>query len=238
MIMCATVYACGSSTDAAETPDGGGGAQGPAPEAGSTSTFGGDGAATMGDAGDSPCTSLIDFETIPGATPSEGLPINTQFRAAFGVTFALENGNSPVLAKVGDPATAFSNDTLGVGDTAAPGQDIGSFFLTDDGMISGPPSALIITYQAPVAAAYAQIVDIDGEEAWVVEARDGSGAVIDSVKLAAGDPGTGDGIASPVSFKHAVADISSIRLRYTGSGASVGLAFDNFSPVCATLPVH
>jgi hypothetical protein len=109
------------------------------------------------------------------------------------------------------------------------------FFLTDDGVISGPPAPLIITYASPVDAAYGQIIDIDGQEGWTVDARDAKDVVLTSVVLNAGDPGTGDGVATPFSFKRATADIYSIRLRYTGASVgAVGLAFDNFSPACAT----
>lgn len=190
------------------------------------------------------CAGLIDFETIPGGAPMDGLTIDTQFKALYGVSFGFDKdgdgkpdpGASPVLAKVGDPETAFSYDAKGVGDTAAPGQDIGSYFLTDDGVVGPPPSPLIISYTTPVAAAYGQIIDIDGMEGWTIETRDASDKVLDAVVLNAGDPGTGDGIATPFSFKHASADIASLRLRYTGMAVSaVGLAFDNFSPTTDAL---
>ena len=77
----------------------------------------------------------IDFETLPTGVPFEGAQISNQYYADFGLTFELENGNFPVLAQVGNPTTAFGS-AFG-NDTPAPGQNIGSFFLTDDGLLSG-----------------------------------------------------------------------------------------------------
>jgi hypothetical protein len=41
----------------------------------------------------------IDFETIPGTVPTDGLQIADQFLATLGVRFSLENGDRPVLAQ-------------------------------------------------------------------------------------------------------------------------------------------
>ena len=184
---------------------------------------------------------VIDFETIPGDVPSEGLAITTQFQASYGVTFALESGGTPMLAQVGAPATAFMGPPSDSGhDTPAADQGVGQFFLTDDQSVGGPPSALIIGYDTPVSAASGVIIDIDGDstgqpvsgdEAWTIQARDDMDAVLDTVVLTAGDPGTGDGLAVPWSFNLGSDTIYSIRLSYTGTKTSaVGLAFDNFSP--------
>lgn len=183
-----------------------------------------------------PCA-LIDFETVPGATVADGLAIDTQYRAQYHVSFRLSGADAapPILAQVGNPPTAFYNDQPNLGDTPAPGQHDGMFFLTDDGVIQDPPAPLVITYEEPVGAAYGEVLDIDGNEEWTVEARDANGNVLDSVVLTAGKPGTGDAIATPFSFQHATADIHSLRIRYTGEmGVAVGLAFDNFSPACST----
>lgn len=229
--------ACGSSSDGGVSPTGSD--AGTVTDASSVS----DAAAppfdaafqdtAAGDAGPDPCNEVIDFETVPGAAPADGLPIDTQYRAQYHVSFRLEAGPTPILAKVGNPATAFYNDQPNLGDTPAPGQKNGMFFLTDDGVIGDPPSPLVITYEQAVSAAYGEILDIDGSEEWTIDARDVSGAVIDTVVLTAGKPGTGDAIATPFSFHHAADDIRSLRLRYTGTSSPVGLAFDNFSPACS-----
>src|SRR5262245_23907604 len=172
---------------------------------------------------------IITFETIPGfGSPIDGMSIGTQFQSTFGVTFGLEGGGSPVLAMVGGPQTAFEGYNF-LPDQPAPGTNVGSFFLTDDGVVAGPPTPLIVSYASPVAAASGVLLDIDGTEAWQIQARNASNAVIDIVNL--GPNNSLDGSATSWMFSHGSADIFSIRLVYTGSQTGgVGLAFDNFSP--------
>jgi hypothetical protein len=77
-----------------------------------------------------------------------------------------------------------------------------------------------------------QILDVDGQEGWTVDARNANGVSIDQVTINAGASGTCDGIATPFSFKHATADIASIRIKYTGGNTTAELAWDNFSQAC------
>jgi len=81
-------------------------------------------------AGNTSYATVIDFESIPGSTPSDGMSISTQFQATHGVIFSLEGGGSPVLAKVGSPLTAFLGYNLQDAQPA-PGTNVGDFFLTD-----------------------------------------------------------------------------------------------------------
>jgi len=182
-------------------------------------------------------SSLIDFETLPGGTPAEGTPIDTQFQATHGVTFIYEDGTFPILAQVGAPETAFFQD-----DTVDPAiaSQVGQFFLTDpDGTIAGPTSSLLVQYSPPTGSASGAILDIDGastggalagDEQWTIEAIDASGAVLQTVVLTAGDPGTGDGTASAWSIDVGVAAISQIRFSSTGDApaSASGFAMDNF----------
>ena len=102
----------------------------------------------------------VDFESIPGGTPTEGLEISTQYLEAEGISFSLEGGGFPRIAKVGSPATAFASE-LG-DDTPLPNQNVGTFFLTDDGNFTERyPSVLIITYNTPTSAASGVILDVD-----------------------------------------------------------------------------
>ena len=174
-----------------------------------------------------PCVP-IDFESVPGAAPAEGLLISDQFKSTQGVEFRLEPTGIPVLAAVGRPMTAFSS-RWGP-DTPAPNQGIGTFFLTDDGRTAGldaPP--LIVAYDPPTSAACGVVLDIDFNETFTIEARDAAGAILQSVKIKAGDPNTGDGIATRWSIDRESADIHSIRFvgRRTALGG-FGLGFDNF----------
>jgi hypothetical protein len=177
----------------------------------------------------------IDFETIPGGTPTEGLVIHDQFRATLGVTFELEGGGYPILARVGEPMTAFGGGATNLPDTPMPEAAalVGEFFLTDDGAVSAPPAPLIVRYDTPVSAASGVLIDVDGWdaifEAFRVEARGIDDAVLETIELI----GTieGDGQVAPWSFERLLEDIHSIRISYFGNKErGIGLAFDYFSP--------
>jgi len=169
---------------------------------------------------------LIDFETIPGGTPSEGLVISDQFLATAGVSFALEGGGFPVLAEVGSPTIAFQPS-----DTPAAGQGTGSFFLTDTGALGGAnPPPVIISYAISTAVASGVLLDIDFNESWTIEAFDGSSILLETISIAAGDSGTGNALATPWAFNRPTNDIASIKLTGSrpGAGNVFGLGFDNF----------
>jgi hypothetical protein len=176
----------------------------------------------------------IDFETIPGGAPSDGLTIDSQFLETLGVTFSLENGGAPVLAEVGAPQTAFEGFG-GLPDNPAPDQNAGSFFLTDDGKLTQSASNIIVTFDVPVSEARGEILDIDGGEQFVIEARDEMGQMFDSVIIMSGDAGTGDGIATSWSISQPGADIHSLLFMGSRTGCCFGLAFDNFD--ACTIPV-
>lgn len=169
----------------------------------------------------------IDFESIPGQQPADGLAISDQFADTSGVIFSLANGTDPVLAQVGPPQTAFQGFGL-LPDQPAPGTDTGQFFLTDDGIVGAPPSMLIIDYLTPVAAASGVILDIDGTEEWTIEALDGDGNVLTTVVL--GPNNNLDGSAALWTFDEGMPIIEQITMQYSGIQTIVGLAFDNFSP--------
>lgn len=183
---------------------------------------------------------LINFENIPGGVPSEGLTINNQFLATEGVSFQLENGNSPVLAQVGAPTTAFAGPPNHTGaDNPVPGQNIGSFFLTDDGVLSTSliSPALIANYSLPTSAASGVILDIDFDESFLIQARDNLGNVLETINIQAGDPNTGDGIATFWSLNRPTNDIASIK--FAGSrtiSGGFGLGFDNFNARAVPAP--
>jgi len=174
----------------------------------------------------------IDFEIIGGQEPVEGLSISDQFARAFGVSFALEGGATPVLAQVGEPKTAFTG-AGGAADTPASGANAGQFFLTDDGQVSDPPPPLIISFARPVAGASGTILDIDAGEAFTIEAIDAAGAVLDSLEL--GPNPVVDGSASTWALGFVDQVIDRIIVRFTGTatkGVGVGWALDNLSFDC------
>ena len=141
----------------------------------------------------------IDFETIPGnSTPAEGDNISTQFQSSYGVTFSLIDpitytisSQKPRLARVGGNSYFAFQGPPGQSspDCQAPAvmfdmprsdQDVGCWFLTDDGLLgpTTPAYGLLVQYNDGVASAASDIIDIDGGggssslsgEAWSVRA--------------------------------------------------------------------
>ncbi len=84
-----------------------------------------------------------------------------------------------MLAQVGALRTAFQGFG-GLPDEPAPETGAGTYFLTDDGVVSGPPTPLIVTYDTPVAAASGMHLVVDGDEAWELRARDASDGILDT----------------------------------------------------------
>ncbi|RMF02695.1 MAG: gliding motility-associated C-terminal domain-containing protein [Bacteroidetes bacterium] len=173
----------------------------------------------------------VDFETLPNQVPREGLVISDQYLAEFGVSFSLENGTSPRLAQVGFPTTAFAS-VFGE-DTPAPGTDIGQFFLTDDGTLSGlQMSPLIITFAQPVDSFSTCVLDIDLGEWFVIEAFGENGERLLEDVIRDGDAGTGDGAATCWGFNFDGCEGSVYSVRFAGfrqTAGAFGLGMDNFS---------
>ena len=96
-------------------------------------------------------------------------PLFDQYSEQFGVTFSLEDGSPVKLAEVGGVATAFGG-AYG-NDTPAPGQGIGQFFLTDDGMLQGLSSTpIFIDFFFPMDSVSGCILDMDFQERFIVTA--------------------------------------------------------------------
>lgn len=177
---------------------------------------------------------VIDFESIPGlGGPVDRLEISNQFDASDGIVFRLADGTFPELALVGLPETAFAGPPNNAGSdnpVADPDQGIELAFLTDDGTVAGlDPPPLIVEYDPPTAEASGVVLDIDFDESFTIDARDAQDAVLETVTIQAGDPGTGDGLATLWSIERGTADIHSIRFegeRMASGG--FGLGFDLF----------
>lgn len=187
----------------------------------------------------------ITFESVPGVPAAlDGMIISNQFAADYGVSFSFEGGCFPQLAKVGPPMTAFQGPKQS-DDTLAENQGCGSFFLTDDGIVGEAPAPLIISYAHPVAAASGVIIDVDfsadngGRERWVLEARGTNNALLTNTILVPNSFNAGSGLATPWRFSRTNADISFIRIVYSGAKTNgIGLAFDNFSPALPLAPAN
>jgi len=85
----------------------------------------------------------IDFETIPGGSPSDNVVIGTQFAASHGMTFKLDTDGDgfpnevyPRLEQVGneDNGWVFMDNVAAIADRAAKGHEdeLGQFFLAYD----------------------------------------------------------------------------------------------------------
>lgn len=185
----------------------------------------------------------IDFENIPSGIAAEGLGISNQFEASAGVTFSLANGAAPVLAEVGGTRTAFQGFGGG-NDAIAPGENIGQFFLTDDGQTSGlAAETLIVTYSQATSFASGEILDIDFGENFTITAFDvvTGGNAIASVFIDSNSPDTGNGVATNWVISRGIADV--YRLEFEGQRTTAGffgLGFDNFNsgvnPAVVPLP--
>jgi len=176
--------------------------------------------------GQSVC-SEIDFESIPNDTAEEGLEIEAQFLDTLGVAFELEDGTLPTLSEVGAPSTAFGS--AWGNDEPAPNENVGSFFLTDDGVLSGLEfSPVIITFETPLDSVSGAVLDMDFDEQFIIQAFDNSDSMLVEIVLTAGDPGTGDGVATPWGFKRNDFDVDRIRISGIREvNGAFGLAFDN-----------
>ncbi len=198
-------------------------------------------------------SSFINFETVPGSSPSDNLAISNQF-SSLGVTFGIDNnfdgiadaGLLPQLEKVGqsDSISGFVNGGKG-NDVAEAGLEdrLGNYFLRTAGL-GGDGGALLISYDSATKAASGEIWDIDGNnngarsEQWEVQLLGADKSILDTITSPLGTNannnqtgGELDGKPWFFSFNRAEADVYGIRFKFTGNSnpAQVGLAFDNFS---------
>jgi hypothetical protein len=179
----------------------------------------------------------LDFETLPDGSPAiDRMVISNQFAGApFNIRFQYEDGTYPQIARVGTPYTAFKPN-----DNPAVLQGVGSYFLTDDGLVraGGRPPALIVTFAQPTAVVSGAILDVDGDQSWRIDARNNAGVIGTTLILSVtNNPNSGNGIATYWSIVRSNADISSLRIAYTGGIDLPGFAFDNFSTTNLPTPV-
>lgn len=183
---------------------------------------------------------VIDFETVPGATPAVGLVITDQFEDTYGVRFSVSDSTPFVLGDYGGEFQGWVDDSLR-NDMLAPGYDRGQFFAVYPNAQT-PGRFLVIEYVAPTTAAAFDIIDIDDgpgtypdkKEQWTIRVFDPSDSLVSVTVITAGDPGTGDGIPTRYSADFQGAhSIARIEVQYTGLSLTPGLAFDSFSPAAS-----
>jgi hypothetical protein len=199
---------------------------------------------------------VIDFEVVPGATPADQLAISNQYALSEGVTFSLSTGGTPFLEESGSadgttgfirnfPEEAMEADVEREGYT---GLGLGGFFLRlgTDNFFAAPVPVLIIDYSTPVAAASAQIWDIDandfGTEQWRVQAFNDAAEVVATVDSPVGLDALTEESLDGLPWNWVIdlgtnVSIHQIRISFIGTKLeNIGLSFDNFSPTTAEIP--
>jgi hypothetical protein len=180
----------------------------------------------------------LDFETINGAIPVEGMTISNQFQPYYGIQFRRRGATTkfPVIAKFGPPEAAFHLDN-GTEDILAETNAaiFGQFFLTDDAQGGHSGKGIILDFDAPVSQASGYIFDIDGtEKVTVVAYADTNGtSQLGSLVFTNDMSNTGDGHATLWSFSRPTKDILRIDIQTsstTGSAPNgINVGYDNFS---------
>ncbi len=172
-----------------------------------------------------PVNTLIDFENASSFYGlEEGDTITDQFLDDFGVSFS--SPQTSQLAEQGDPLYGFVGSRGRANDTTDPASRFGNFFLTT--IFEGPLAELEITYADPVDALSFDIADVDGPEVFTIEAYSIDAVLLATQTITAGDPGTGDRIATRVGFEDLAAPISRVELSGVRHNGTIGIAFDNF----------
>jgi hypothetical protein len=196
---------------------------------------------------------LIDFETLPGGAPANGLVISNQFQQAYGVTFRTIGTETVSLVQTGSAASVFGfclGPPAGVQDCTTANHlyqedplvdAVGSFFISlGDGNVA-LGYGLIVDLDAPVSQAGGVILDVDASDQWTVRTYSDTNGLTQTSQaiFSAGDPGTGDGRSTLWFFNHQTADIREIRFIYTGPSLAVGEGFDlfNFGQLPIDVPV-
>lgn len=178
----------------------------------------------------------VNFENLPNQNPIEGDSITDQYLNIFGIRFSSSPGFTPLLAQVGGTATAFGS--AWGNDTPRPGVDVGQYFITDDGALSGLiGQPLIINFERPIYYASGCILDIDLSEIFTITAYGENDEVLFTRVIADGDPIAGDGAVSCWEFEYNICPgIDSIVIQGTRTqDGFFGFGHDNFQ-FCYLIP--
>ncbi len=167
----------------------------------------------------------VDFEST-GLSEGDAL-----IREAPGLTFS-----GAIIGQPGSPLVGFDTDDL-VEDTALDGQPFAGFFITDlpvgDVHEYVQSGTIEISFDNSVCSASFYVVDIDdweelgGAEVLTVQAFNEFDILLQTVTITAGDPGTGDGIATFVDLNGE--RMSRITIRVANSADVSGWGIDNLS---------
>jgi hypothetical protein len=187
---------------------------------------------------------IVDFESIPTGSLSEGLTISNQYLASQGMSFRLKGGGTPTLVQRGDQgigAAAFVSSSKNVADSLNDENVGGQFFLADDLTNGNIPPTLIIDLNDPMANFSMSIYDIESRadgtyEAWRLSFYDLSDNLINFMDIDVNSPMASDGVATPVSFGTVGAMMSRVELEYTGTAVAPGIGWDDFATSAVAVP--
>ncbi|MGA1826139.1 MAG: hypothetical protein ACMUIP_15900 [bacterium] len=161
------------------------------------------------------CPAKADFVDFESISLIEGDLITNQIP---GLTFS-----NAIIAKTGDTEIAFMpNDTLS-------DDSFGEYFITDpvvNGDI-GIPDTIHLSFETPVFNLSFQVADLDGSETFTAKAYDLMDNLQETITKNAGEPDTGDAIATLISFNYN--SISRITMYTSIPSGGVGWGVDNFS---------
>jgi len=194
---------------------------------------------------------LIDFETDPTSAPTvDDYVLNSPYPIVGGsvsmyfdnnTNFTFDAGDDyPILEQIGTDGTDAYTSTVGGGSdlpTLATASQLGNFFMRH--VSPGPPPGnLVIDYNtvAPIPSLSGEIWDIDGAsqatERWRVDVLDASNSILATQFSPVGNTLAGDSLPWTFVFTGLPAGVDKVLIRFVGTKTnSIGLAFNNFSPV-------
>lgn len=185
---------------------------------------------------------IIDFEDQTG----NNIAINDQYKTSHGVSFRLSNDKPVMLATKDTTPRQFEcrggsdEDVSGGGPCSSINNGIrpNSVDIMQQKFIAGELTSSVfleVAYSQPVKAASGYLLDLDGTEYFIIEAKDASGkVVVEDRSLDSRPPRPQlwkDGQALMWKLESDSANISQLVFRGQRSdGSSAFIAFDRFSP--------
>ena len=175
---------------------------------------------------------VLDFESLPGGVPLEGMVISNQFAGQFGMTFS--GSNAPVIVRRGSPQTGFNSpwgdDTLSPTNT----HDCGEFYL-----LAPEITPLVVRFTSPVSTFSFYVLDLDDTERVTLTAY--TSTETNGVRtniFRSTDPGFGNGYAGLASISVPSNAIARVEVRLSDSDGAFGAAFDDFTSTFTPTPAH
>jgi hypothetical protein len=201
---------------------------------------------------------LLDFETPPPSAASHAnAAITRDYEATHGVTFSASGGHDVMIrwtTRLGEAQPPAADEAwrciLCAGSpsrnrlaNAAAEAAVGRYMLSSTAAAQKESATLRVDYTIPVSSLSFDLVDVDGDEVWIVEAFDVNGALLPdltrSVTVSGYQVGaTGNGVPTRVSLATGDASrtVAAFVIRGDKPSQLFGFAFDNFEtgiPDCA-----